>query len=86
MQYAARAGEREDVAELIEIFAQISALVLRTPQGACRYLSGAPLRFNTLALVGQVGVGPGVPSGPFAFLAECFPYLPRVMGLEDIVF
>jgi hypothetical protein len=40
MQYAASAGEYEDLAELVKIFAQISGLVLRTPQGVYRYLAG----------------------------------------------
>jgi hypothetical protein len=81
LQIAASAdsfGDWTGLADLMQLFIQAGQLVLRSPQGACGCLMGAPLRQNTLRR------SRWMTAGDFVFPTECFPYLPHILGLEDI--
>jgi hypothetical protein len=85
IQFASSEGDYEDLAALLQILIKVAQLVLRSPQTTRRRLMGAPLRLDTLSLVDvDAGVGPGVTPGPFYVPKEYVPYLPHVLGLEDI--
>jgi hypothetical protein len=73
----------EAVAKLIQLFAKIAELVLRTPQGVIRYLMGAPLYYDTMSAVGFHPPRPGLTDEGLVFCTH-FPYVPRILGLSDI--
>jgi hypothetical protein len=84
MQRAAKVNEFEELADLITVLTDIAGLVLRTPQGAVRYLTGAALRYNTALLDQEARGTVGATQEGFTFPAESIPYLPRILGLEDV--
>jgi hypothetical protein len=84
LQIFARIGRFTVLATTMQWLIWAARTVLRSPNGARRYLVGAELYFNTLTLNIPAGVGPGITAGEFVFPTERLPYLLHILGLEDI--
>jgi hypothetical protein len=84
IQYCFINNEWQNLADVLDLFIRTAQAVLRTKEGAYAYLVGSPMYHNTLALKLPAGHGPGITKDEFVFPIERFPYLPHILGINDI--
>jgi hypothetical protein len=84
LQFYAHDNDWPNLSQVFILIVRIAQSVLRSPNGACAYLAGAPLFDDTLGLNLPAGVAHGITSEEVVLPTESFPYLVHVLGLQDI--